>query len=109
VLKDLEFNTGKYIILPQYYHELDGAIVVLKNNPNVDIEIQGHTDSVGQPKDNMILSDNRAKAVKDYFIAHGISKDRLFTKGYGATRPIAPNNTVEGRTTNRRVELSVMK
>ncbi len=72
------------------------------------IEIAGHTDSVGSEMYNLRLSEARANAVRDYLIQHGISPDRLIAKGYGESRPIAPNTTREGRAKNRRVEFTVI-
>ena len=73
------------------------------------MEVSGHTDNVGGAAYNKNLSEARAKAVYDYFIANGVSADRLSYAGYGMDRPIAPNDTPEGRQQNRRVELNVIE
>jgi len=78
----------------------------LKGSPDVRILIEGHTDSQGPDAPNKKLSKGRADAVRDYFIGKGIASSRLETKGYGETKPVADNNTAEGRAQNRRVELS---
>jgi OOP family OmpA-OmpF porin len=84
---------------------LDEAVSVLKKNPELNVEIQGHTCNLGSPERNMELSDKRAKSVSGYFINHGIEGHRLTTIGYGFTRPAYPNNTEKNRAKNRRVEL----
>jgi len=88
---------------------LDEAASILKKNPDLKVEIDGHTDSTGPAAYNMKLSENRAKAVMDYFVAKGIDPKRLATKGFGLTRPAASNDTKEGRAKNRRVELTPFK
>ena len=69
----------------------------------------GHTDAVGKDEDNMVLSERRAKAVYDYLIERGIEADRLTYRGYGETRPVATNDTPEGRAQNRRTTLTPLK
>ena len=81
----------------------------LKENPDLNVEIGGHTDSRGSDAYNQRLSENRAKAVYDYFVSHGVSASRLSYKGYGESRPIATNETDEGRQLNRRVELQIQE
>ena len=105
VIKGLLFDFNKADIKPQYYKNIDNVIKVLKANPNMKVEIQGHTDNIGSASYNMKLSLKRAKAVADYIISHGISPDRVTYKGYGFTKPIAPNDTPEGRALNRRVQI----
>jgi len=87
---------------------LNKLIAFLKTNPKLTIEIGGHTDNVGKPKDNQLLSENRAKSVKDYLVENGIEANRLTTKGYGDTNPIASNETETGRAENRRTEFKVV-
>ena len=84
---------------------LDEAIKILRANPDINVEIQGHTDNVGDPDYNMGLSQRRADAVYTYMIDKGISSSRLRSKGYGDTRPHFSNESDEGRALNRRVEL----
>ncbi len=109
VLKDLRFATGKAEILPQYTDELDRAVRVLKNNPEIEILIEGHTDSTGSYEINMALSRDRANSVLNYMVSKGIDKDRLTAKGFGSSSPVASNDTAEGRAQNRRVQLTVKK
>ncbi len=84
---------------------LDEAVEVLKQNPDVMVEVQGHTDNIGNPDYNVGLSERRANAVRDYMISKGIPSSRLTAKGYGATRPHFSNDSEQGRALNRRVQL----
>jgi OOP family OmpA-OmpF porin len=86
------------------YPLLDGIVAVLKDQPAITLEIQGHTDSRGEDAHNMKLSQSRAEAVKHYLAEHGIDPTRLTARGYGETRPIESNQTSQGREINRRVE-----
>ncbi|RKZ25516.1 hypothetical protein DRQ20_04995, partial [bacterium] len=109
VLQGINFDPGKAVIKPMYYPILDRVAEVLKENPNVKVEIQGHTDSVGPEDYNLRLSQARAEAVRQYLISKGISPDRLIAKGYGEMMPIADNRTREGRAKNRRIEFVVIE
>jgi len=81
----------------------------MNDNPNIKIEISGHTDNIGSAAYNQKLSESRAKAVVDYLIEHGIDRSRLSYMGYGFEKPIAPNDTEEGRQLNRRVEFKIVE
>ena len=105
ILKGLNFDTAKWDIKPQYYPLLDDVVRILKSNPGMRLEIQGHTDNVGSARYNMKLSQKRAEAVRQYLIQRGIAPSRLKAVGYGMTRPVTSNATAEGRAKNRRVEL----
>jgi OmpA-OmpF porin, OOP family len=105
ILKGLSFDTAKWNIKPHEYPLLDNIIRILKNNPSMKLEIQGHTDNRGSGGFNRELSEKRARAVMEYFVKKGISSDRLSAVGYGFSRPAATNTTAEGRSMNRRVEL----
>jgi len=109
VLKNIFFNTNQYNLLPTSVTELTTLIDLLKNNTNINIEIQGHTDNVGNVKDNEKLSMQRAKAVYAYLLENKIAADRLTYKGYGETKPIAPNNTDENKKLNRRTSFVISK
>ncbi|GLR18937.1 OmpA family protein [Portibacter lacus] len=102
ILKNVLFATGSYELEKESFFELDQLANLLEENVNIQIEIQGHTDNVGNDDDNQQLSENRAKAVNNYLIQKGISKDRLTFVGYGETEPISSNETEEGRKINRR-------
>ena len=105
VLKGVYFDTDKWELKPSSYPILNEVVFVLKSNPDLNIEIQGHTDNVGDAQYNRELSRKRARAVMGYFIQEGISPARLSYEGYGFSSPAAPNSTAEGRAKNRRVEL----
>lgn len=108
VLKNVFFETAKYDLKPKSKVELDKLSKFLNDNPNLKIELSGHTDNVGDKKSNQLLSENRAKAVFNYLTQNGIAADRLTTKGYGDAQPIATNDTEEGRAENRRTEFKVI-
>jgi outer membrane protein OmpA-like peptidoglycan-associated protein len=101
-LNDILFATNSYSINDTIKTVLDEFIDYLRQNPGVNVALQGHTDNVGSPADNMKLSENRAKAVYDYLVSNSISSSRVSYKGFGETKPIADNNTAEGRAKNRR-------
>ena len=88
---------------------LDEAVIILKKNPAIKVEVDGHTDNVGPAVYNMKLSERRANSIMKYFIDHGINAERLTIKGFGLTKPAAGNDTKEGRAKNRRVELTPVK
>ncbi len=103
------FRTGKAKIMRKSYGILDEVAQALKDNPNIRVRIEGHTDSRGSRRFNLKLSQRRAEAVRDYLIRKGIDPDRLEAKGYGPDRPIASNKTKRGRAKNRRVEFHILK
>ena len=88
---------------------LDKVAEYLIKLPEVKIEVQGHTDNTGSDKINNTISYNRAKSVADYLIAKGVPESQLIVKGYGSSKPIASNKTAQGRATNRRVQLVIVK
>ncbi len=108
-LNNLFFDFGKSEILKESYPELNRVLRFLNEKPEIKILIEGHTDNVGSAKTNLQLSEKRAKAVADYLINMGIDRNRLSTKGYGNTKPVADNNTEDGRQQNRRVEFVILK
>jgi len=105
VLSGVYFDTAKWDIKPASYAVLDEVISVLKKNPEVKVEIQGHTDNRGSSAYNQKLSERRAKSVMEYLVKNGIAAGRLSYEGYGPSRPVASNATPEGQAKNRRVEL----
>lgn len=105
VLTGVTFDTSKWDIKSRYYPILDNVVSILKKNPSLRLEIEGHTDNRGSAAYNQPLSENRAKAVMEYFNARGIASNRLSARGYGFERPAATNDTAAGRAQNRRVEL----
>ncbi len=108
VLEGVEFESNRAEIRPAYEPELEAVATVLENNPTVKIQIQGHTDSVGAAEYNRQLSEERARAVMEWLISEGIDRKRLSAVGMGESRPIANNDSAEGRERNRRVELKPM-
>jgi outer membrane protein OmpA-like peptidoglycan-associated protein/tetratricopeptide (TPR) repeat protein len=108
VLKNIFFDINKFEIKPTSGAELEKLIQLLKENPTLKIEISGYTDNVGKPADNLLLSNNRAKAVVNYLVSKSIPLQRLTAKGYGETKPIGNNKTEEGRSLNRRTEMKVI-
>ena len=107
-LRNIFFNTASYELLPTSNAELDKLTALLKSNPTLRIELGGHTDNVGADAANMTLSDQRAQAVRDFVITKGIEASRITAKGYGETKPVATNDTEEGRAQNRRTEVTVL-
>jgi OOP family OmpA-OmpF porin len=106
IASDYLFDFDKSVIKKKYYSELDEVAEMIKKDPKLKIEAQGHTDSIGSDKYNMGLSMRRANAVRNYLIKKGgIAADRLTAVGFGESKPVAPNTTKEGRAQNRRVEL----
>ena len=108
VIEGLLFNSGKSTIKAESEAGLNDIVRILKSNPDLKLEIQGHTDSTGSLAVNNRLSRQRAQAVKDYMVKKGIATDRLTAVGFGPAKPVAPNDTVAGRAQNRRVELKPM-
>lgn len=106
-LNNIFFSTGKFDLLPASTVELEKLREFLEINPTVRVAILGHTDNVGSPADNQLLSENRAKAVVEYLTVQGISQDRLEAEGFGETQPIADNETESGRAKNRRTEFVI--
>lgn len=105
VVSGVTFDTGKWTIKKMAEKDLVEIAYILKRNPDLSVEILGHTDSVGKDEYNMRLSDRRARAVMRYLHQQGIPTARMSAKGLGETRPMASNDTAEGRAMNRRVEL----
>ena len=106
VLQGVNFATGKATLLPESQAVLDGVAASLVDNPNVSVEVGGHTDNTGRHASNVKLSDARANAVRDYLIGKGVNPSQLTARGYGPDQPVSDNTTVIGRAANRRVELT---
>jgi len=107
-LDNIYYNTNSAELTESSMPILESFAKWLKENPNVRIEIQGHTDNVGNPKDNEALSSNRAFSVKGVLEELGIAGDRIESKGYGSSKPVADNATEEGRAKNRRTEFAIL-
>ena len=104
VIAGVNFETNKTVLLPSSKKILDEAVTVLAQFPEVRLEVQGHTDDVGDDAKNLKLSQGRAESVVAYVVSKGIAADRLVAKGYGETMPKVPNDSKDNRATNRRVE-----
>ena len=106
-LEGVKFKTDSDELLPDSYPKLDAVAEIMKNHSDYKLTIDGYTDNTGDSKHNHELSYKRAEAAKARLIEDGISADRITTHGYGEERPIATNETPEGRAKNRRVEFLV--
>jgi len=109
VLEGVNFDFDKATLRQDDIGTLDDDVATLKSWGDVDIEVAGHTDSMGSDAYNMKLSQQRAGAVRNFLISKGVAADRLTAKGYGESQPVADNATEEGRFKNRRVELIPQK
>jgi OmpA-OmpF porin, OOP family len=105
--KNVFFNTGSYQLMKKSYAPLNEVAKILKENPTLQLDVEGHTDNAGDAAKNQTLSENRSSAVKAYLIAQGIEGTRLTAAGYGPDRPVADNKTAAGKAKNRRVELKL--
>lgn len=109
VLDHLIFAQGKSLIDPKSYGQLDEVIQMMKENPSMEIQLEGHTDNVGNSQKNLELSQSRVDAVKRYMTDKGIGKARIRTKAFGGSRPLRNEMTPEARAQNRRVEMRILK
>jgi outer membrane protein OmpA-like peptidoglycan-associated protein len=103
------YDSNSSYIRAEAYPLLDEVAIILEKNPEMEVEVQGHTDNTGSAKYNQWLSEKRAQRVKDYLVGKGVDPSRLEAKGYGLTLPVASNATEEGRAQNRRVELKRLR
>lgn len=109
ILRNVFFDTGSAELNPESFTELNALKKLLEENADINIQINGHTDNVGSEEDNLVLSENRAKAVSNFLVEKGIAATRLSHKGFGESQPIESNETVEGKQSNRRTEFIVVK
>lgn len=108
-LSGVYFVRGEETLLSSSFPELKKLVKLLKDNPTMEIRLEGHTDNQGSGYLNQILSDKRVKAVKKYLVTQGISDNRIRTQGFGDKKPVADNNNIETRKLNRRVEFVIIK
>ena len=106
-LYNVYYETDSFRILPASEPELQKLVSFLKNNPQLEVEVQGHTDNTGNTEKNQVLSEKRAKSVVDFLVENGIDKNRLQAKGFGEQKPVATNETEEGRKLNRRTTVKI--
>ncbi len=105
--QNILFATGSYKLAVSSNKGLNEVVKILQDNPDLKLSIDGYTDNTGTPEINQTLSENRANAVKDYFVKKGIDESRLIATGHGQDEPIADNKTAAGRKKNRRVEMKL--
>ena len=108
-LKSIYFIRSEATVLDNSTESLNNLVDIMSENPNLIIQIEGHTDNVGIEKDLMDLSWQRTEVIKRYLINHGVSGDRIKTIGFGPSRPVTDNSSEEKRSQNRRVEFRVLK
>jgi outer membrane protein OmpA-like peptidoglycan-associated protein len=108
-LQNVLFERGTTSMIGSSTDDLEEVISLMQENPNMEIELSGHTDNTGRPDLNLLLSQDRADAVKKYLVEQGIAAGRVIAKGYGGSRPIASNAVEEERRKNRRVEFTIIK
>lgn len=108
-LSNLIFAQGKAVIDPKSFNELDEVAALMQDNANMVIQLEGHTDNVGSSSGNLKLSQARVDAVKKYLVEKEISKNRIKTKAFGGSQPLANEMTPEARALNRRVEMRILK
>ena len=107
--KQIYFNFASSVLKPEPSKALDDVITILKKYPKLTFVVEGHTDNVGSESYNMTLSKARAQSVKTYFVSKGIPETRITSIGYGKDKPVATNETEDGRAKNRRVEIKAKK
>lgn len=107
-LDNLIFQLGKAKIEPASFEELDQVVKMLQTYPKMIIQLEGHTDTKGDPKQNMKLSQERVDAVKDYLISKGVGKTKVKTKAFGGTQPLSRADTEEAHKMNRRVQVRIL-
>ena len=108
LLSNIYFDLDHDDFLPRSYRQLYALVKIMKDNAEMRIEIHGHTDNIGTDEYNKTLSQSRASAVANYVIEHGVDATRVFPRGYGSTKPVAANDSEEGRQENRRVEFLIL-
>ncbi|MDP8981363.1 MAG: OmpA family protein [Acidobacteriota bacterium] len=106
-MSDVLFDSGRYTLKPGAREKLARLAGIVLGHPGLNLEVEGHTDSVGGDDYNMRLSENRANTVREFLVTQGINAGNVTAKGFGKTMPVADNATASGRQMNRRVELVI--
>jgi len=109
ILNNVFFTAGTFTLKPESFPELDRFVNVLKENPSIFIQLEGHTDNFGDAQVLQKLSENRVEAVKQYLVSHGIDAKRITGQGFGASKPVSTGTSEEDRKKNRRVEFKILK
>jgi OmpA-OmpF porin, OOP family len=108
-INNIFFETAKSELKPESFSELNRLVKLMEQNPAMEIALAGHTDNIGSEEANQKLSTDRARSVLDYLVSKGITAGRISSAGFGKSKPVAANETEEGRAINRRVEFTVVK
>ncbi len=108
-LENVYFDTDKATLRSSSFDALNNLLKAMQTNPDMKVEVGGHTDNRGKSEYNMKLSRKRAESVKNYLVEHGIDPERIKTKGYGESDPVATNKTEQGRQKNRRMEVKILQ
>jgi len=108
MFEDVHFDFDRFNLRPDALKILDDAVTKLQANPTLNVTIEGHCDAIGTVEYNLALGERRSNSVRDYLVSRGIATGRLRTVSYGEERPIADNETAEGRAMNRRAHLAVI-
>ena len=108
ILRNVLFESNSDELLETSTEELNRLVQLLEQNIDLHIQINGHTDNIGDEDDNQLLSKNRAKSVTDFLVKAGINKKRLSSKGHGESQPIADNKDETGRSKNRRTSFKIV-
>ena len=106
-MSDVLFDTGKYTLKPGAREKLAKISGIVLAHPGLNLQVEGHTDSVGSDEYNQTLSEQRASSVRDFLVQQGVPEHSVTSRGFGKTQPVASNDTADGRAKNRRVELVV--
>lgn len=107
ILSEFLFETNSYALRDEHYAELDSLGSFLGSHPTLEVAVSGHTDNTGTERHNVTLSTRRAEVVAEYLIDHGADYDKVYFEGFGSAQPISSNDTEEGRSANRRVEILI--
>jgi OmpA-OmpF porin, OOP family len=108
-LENLIFEVGKSKIDPESYPELDVLVNLMNENPKMVIQLEGHTDYLGDSRANMKLSQQRVESIRDYLVSKNITRSRIRTKAFGGNQPLSRDNTPEAHRLNRRVEVRILE